>query len=71
MSDLNEVSYKLGQIDGKLDRVIQKLTEHDEKFNEGDDRISKLERGRAWVMGVGAAISSIFAVLWSFLLERS
>jgi hypothetical protein len=74
MSDLNEVSFKLGQIDGKLDQVLEALKSHvaDDaaKHSGSDERIAKLEKGRSWLMGVGAAVAFFFSAVWSFILEK-
>jgi len=67
MSDLNEVSYKLGQIDGKIDLLLEAIKAHviadEEKHAEVDKKISSLERSRAWTLGAGGAIAFVVSMI--------
>jgi hypothetical protein len=67
MSDLNDVSFKLGQMDGKLDQLLKAMAAHieadDKKHAEADNKISSLERSRAWTIGAGAAIAFVVSAI--------
>ena len=67
MSDLNDVSYKLGQMDGKLDLLLEAMKAHiisdDAKHAETDAEISKLKQQRAWVIGASTAVAFIVSLV--------
>ncbi len=71
MSDLDEVSFKLGSIDGKLDQVLKGLAAHiaadDEKHAKADEKIASLERSRAWTLGASSAIAFVITAIGGFL----
>jgi hypothetical protein len=60
-----ELLIMLGRIDGKMDAVIQRLELNDKHHEQLDDRVSALERWRAWILGVVAVISTVVALLAS------
>jgi hypothetical protein len=74
MSDMNDVSFKLGQMDGKLDLLLEAMKQHvkddNVKHDASDERIGKLEKKNSWLMGASAVISLFFVSVWEFLLSR-
>jgi len=71
MSDLDEVSFKLGSIDGKLDQLLKAMAAHiaadDKKHTEADNKIASLERSRAWTFGASAAIGFVITAVGGLL----
>jgi hypothetical protein len=76
--DLNEVSYKLGTINGKLDQLLAAMAAHiaaddkkhaeaDAKIAANDARTDSLERSRAWTFGASAAIGFVITAIGGFL----
>jgi len=74
MSDLNDVSFKLGQIDGKLDQVLEALKAHvkddAKKHDDSDGRIAKLEQSKSWLYGVSAGIGVVVTTAWNLLVMK-
>jgi len=73
MSDLNDVSFKLGQIDGKLDQVLEAMKAHiaadDVLHKEADTRIDKLEKQRSWIMGAASVVAVGVSSLWNMVIR--
>jgi hypothetical protein len=73
VSDLNEVSYKLGQIDGKLDLVLEALKAHVDddakKHADSDTRVSRLERSKSWLMGASVAVGVVVSSVWNMVIR--
>lgn len=59
----------LGRIDGKLDSALSRIDQHDDTLEKHDERITKLETGKAWAMGVAAAVSTAVGLALQFLLK--
>lgn len=55
------LEYVLGRIEGKLDAVILRQQEHDSQLEQHNQRISGLEKWKAGVVAVAAAVSAIIA----------
>lgn len=72
MSDLdNQTLYKLGQIEGKLDSLIELVGKHvaadEEKHGTLDKRITGLETSKNRVIGAAAVITVAFNAAWGFI----
>ena len=59
----------LGRIDGKLDSALSRIDQHDNTLEKHDERITKLETGKALAMGVAAAVSTAVGLALQFLLK--
>ncbi|WP_406853350.1 hypothetical protein WEU32_06855 [Brevundimonas sp. BH3] len=62
MDDNNNIFLKLGEIIGRLDSLVAlttaKHSEYDKKHDEADQRLKKLEHGKAWLLGAAAAVGA-------------
>lgn len=60
----------VGSIDGKLDMLIERAKDHDQRAIETNTRVSKLERNQSYAIGGGAAVgflvSTIIAIIGVF-----
>lgn len=59
----------LGRIDGKLDSALSRIDQHDDTLEKHDVRITKLETGKAWVLGYAVAVSGAIGLALQFLLK--
>ena len=62
MQDLNEIAQALGRIEGKMDMLIG---------SDLDKRIRSLEKSRAWLAGISAAVASAASTLVTLLTHGS
>ena len=62
MADNDDTLLLLGKIDGKLDLVIDKV-------NGQEQRISSLEKWRAYVVGAGAVLGVGASELWKWITK--
>ena len=71
MSIENETLYKLGQIEGKLDSLIELVGQHvkDDKdtFDTLGKRLTGLEAARNRIIGAAAVITVGVNAVWAFL----
>lgn len=65
----SNVMLLLGRIDGKLDSALSRINQHDDTLEKHDVRITKLETGKAWVLGYAAAVSGAIGLALQFLLK--
>ena len=65
----NNVILLLGRIDGKLDSALSHIDQHDDTLEKYNERITKLETGKAWVLGYAAAVSGAIGLAFQFLLK--
>jgi hypothetical protein len=56
----DSVEQMLGRLEGKFDAFIQTQQQQHDRLNNHGDRISKLERWQAWVLGACAVV--VFAI---------
>lgn len=68
-NDNSNVMLLLGRIDGKLDSALSRIDQHDDTLEKHDERITKLETGKAWVLGYAAAVSGTIGLALQFLLK--
>ncbi len=78
MTDLSEISTSIARVEEGVahlnekmglinDNVIQRLEEHQERFNNHAGRVKSLETTRARQKGAGAALGAVTAVVGSLL----
>lgn len=48
----------LGNVEGKVDAVLNKLSEQHQKIGEMEGRINQLERSKHWIMGLAAGLGA-------------
>ena len=58
---LDKISYELGQIHGKLDRVIDELSFQRVRIVNTIRRVEHVEQRMFWLAGVGAAVGGVLA----------
>jgi hypothetical protein len=63
----NSTEYMLGRIEAKVDTFIAAQAKAEARMDDHDERISKLERGRAYGLGFAAAIGSAVSAVGAFL----
>ena len=59
----NQILLALGRLEGKVDAMLTRQQLHDEELERHDQRIRKLEQGRAWLLGAAAVIGSAFTFI--------
>jgi hypothetical protein len=57
----------LGRLEGKVDAILASRSVIEKRLDEHEERISRLERYRAWLIGVSAAIASAVAGAIAYL----
>lgn len=55
----NETMLMLGRLEGKLDALISQVGTVNNRLEAHEGRISDLERWRAYLVGIGAAVGVI------------
>lgn len=56
-----ELLLLLGRLDGKMDAVLQRMEANDKHRDEHEERITSLEKWRAYVLGIAAIVSALIA----------
>ena len=59
----------LGRIDGKLDSALSHIDQHDDTLEKYNERITKLETGKAWVLGYAVAVSGAIGIAIEFFFK--
>lgn len=59
----------LGRIDGKLDSALSRIDQHEDTLEKYNERITKLETGKAWMLGYAAAVSGAIGLALQFLFK--
>ena len=54
---------------GNVMLLLGRIDQHDNTLEKHDERITKLETGKAWAMGVAAAVSTAVGLALQFLLK--
>jgi hypothetical protein len=74
MSEDPSLYQTLGRVEGKLDQVLAKIDDHvvDDRAKHGElfGRIGKLERGKAYWMGIAAAVGGVGSILIDVLFRK-
>jgi hypothetical protein len=65
----DELSRAIGNIEGKLDSVLEQLKRKDERLDNHANRLAKLERWQAWTLGAGAAAGAALAAVWAVFTQ--
>lgn len=52
----------LGQINGKQDRILERLDKSDENIESVSSRVTLLERWRSWILGAVAVLSLLIPI---------
>lgn len=60
MSD--EISRSLGRVEGKLDSLIETMKGRDDRADDLDRRVGKVENRLHWYSGAAAALGSLFGL---------
>jgi hypothetical protein len=58
-----ELLVLIGRLDGKVDAILAQLSGQSETIEQHAARISKLEQGKAWLLGAAAALSAVVSYL--------
>lgn len=73
MSDRDDVNLNraLGRMEGKLDALLKAHAETDRRADRLEQRVSSLERARAYMLGLTAAASGFVTLAINFLIGKS
>ena len=66
----NNLEILVGRIDGKLDSLIEGQKERDGRYKDHDERIGKLERGHARIIGWAAGAATCASAAASVLVKQ-
>jgi hypothetical protein len=64
---LNDVYLRIGQMEGKLDATLAALTKHINDDEKVEERVAKLEKNKAWLLGAGATLSAIVSAAYHLI----
>jgi len=68
MSEQNEISSRLGRIEGQLEIILDESKVRNGRYDQHDKRISAVERGQtriiAWASGAGAVAATVASYLF-------
>jgi hypothetical protein len=67
---LNDVYLRIGQMEAKLDATLAALTKHIADDEKVEDRVAKLEKNKAWLLGAAAVLSTLATTAFSFITGR-
>jgi len=67
MVDDNEIRFILGRLEGKMDSLISQMRSLGENIANHESRLQELEKSKAWILGVSAALSGAIAFLFNIL----
>jgi hypothetical protein len=62
MAAQDDLLLALGRLEGKVDSILTTMRVHHEEIKSLDDRVKLLEQGRAWVLGLAAAVSVLVTI---------
>jgi hypothetical protein len=61
--ETHELSRWMGRMESKQDAILQNIAAQTKRLDNHSERISKLERGRAWLIGAGAGVGLMLSQL--------
>ncbi len=64
-----DIYYRLGQLEGKIDAFLTRLATHENELNIMDERVRLLEKAKNTAAGYAAAVGAIVALLASLLVK--
>jgi hypothetical protein len=59
MTTQDDLLLAIGRLEGKVDSILATMRVHQDQLDKLDRRVRSLEGGRAWAMGMAAAVSVI------------
>jgi hypothetical protein len=62
-----DIYYRLGQLEGKIDAFLTRLSTHENEVSGLEARIQELEKTKHMMIGYAAAISAITALIIKFV----
>lgn len=66
MTANDDLLLAIGRLEGKVDSILATMRLHHEELERLDTRVRTLEHGRAWALGLAAAVSIIFSYAIQF-----
>jgi hypothetical protein len=64
-----DIYYRLGQLEGKIDAFLTRLSAHEEEVGVLEERIQQLEKTKHMMIGYAAAISAFVALAVKYLMQ--
>lgn len=59
----DELYLWMGRMEAKLDALLSSQDAHGKRLDNHGDRLSRLERGHAWVLGAAAVVATVVQFL--------
>jgi hypothetical protein len=64
-----DIYYRLGQLEGKIDAFLTRLSAHEGDVGKLEERVQMLERAKHTASGYAAAVGAIAGVIVAFLTK--
>lgn len=64
-----DIYYRLGQLEGKIDAFLTRLSSHEDEVVNLEHRIQELEKTKHMMIGYAAAISAVVALVVKFAIN--
>lgn len=64
-----DIYYRLGQLEGKLDAFLTRLASHEEEVETLERRVQSLEKTKYTAIGYAAGIGAVVSVLLTYLIS--
>jgi hypothetical protein len=64
-----DIYYRLGQLEGKIDAFLTRLSAHESEVGKLEERVQLLERAKHTASGYAAAVGAIAGVIVAYLTK--
>lgn len=64
-----DIYYRLGQLEGKIDAFLTRLSSHEGEVAELEKRVQSLEKTKHTASGYAAAVGAVAGVIVAFLTK--
>lgn len=64
-----DIYYRLGQLEGKIDAFLTRLSSHEGEVAELEKRVQSLEKAKHTASGYAAAVGAVAGVIVAFLTK--
>jgi len=65
----SELLMFFGRLDAKLDTALQWIRQHEMENDRWNERVQKLERNQAWILGAAAALGAVASLALEYLIK--
>lgn len=67
--DEKSIHFQLGQINGNVTRILDRMDQMDQRYEGMDKRLREIELGRAKERGIAVGVSAVAGALASLALK--